>query len=61
MVIDTERLCKVANYAKFKNVTPTCVYKWMVSGECRVLDVDGVKFVLMEIEESKKYKKWKLY
>lgn len=56
MKVDTERLITVANFAKIKGVTPTSVYGWIASGKERMVKIDGITFVLMELEDSKIYK-----
>lgn len=56
MKVDTERLITVANFAKMKGVTTTTVYGWIASGKERQVKIDGITFVLMEIEDSKNYK-----
>lgn len=35
----------VANYAKRAGVTPATVYNWHKSGQVKIEEIDGVKFV----------------
>lgn len=55
MLVDTERLITVANFAKMKNVTTTTVYGWISTGKEKMVKIDGVTFVLMELEDKKLY------
>ena len=59
MILDTDRLITVANFARLRGVSPAAVYNWINNGSERRVVIDGVNFVFAEIEDSKKYKKLK--
>ena len=56
MIVETDRLITVANFAKMKEVTATAVYGWINQGKEKRVVIDGVQFVMMDIEDMKKYK-----
>lgn len=43
--IDRTKLKKISNYAKEKGITPQRVYQLEASGDVKITEIDGVKFV----------------
>jgi hypothetical protein len=43
-----DKLVTVKNFATLKNVTTTCVYRWIDKNQVKALEVDGVKFIVKE-------------
>ena len=55
MTIETDRLATVANFARLKGVSVTAVYNWIAQNKERAVKIDGVSFILMEMEDARKY------
>lgn len=56
MTIETDRLATIANFARLKGVSVTAVYNWIAQNKERAVKIDGVSFILMEMEDARKYK-----
>lgn len=56
MIIDTDRLITVSNFAALKKVTKTAVYKWINTGKERKIEIDGIMFIFAELQDAKQYK-----
>lgn len=60
MVVETERLVSVREYAGYKGVSLTAVYKWIDKGEARGVKIGLFNFVMLEIDEAKKIRQRKV-
>lgn len=60
MVVETERLVSVREYADYKGVSLTAVYKWIDKGEVRGVKIGNFNFVMLELDEAKKIKERKV-
>lgn len=60
MVVETERLVSVREYADYKGVSLTAVYKWIDKGEVRGVKIGIFNFVMLEIDEAKKIRQRKV-
>lgn len=56
MKIDSEKLKTVKNYGDMKNISRQRIYKLVEANKLDSIDIDGVKFILMN-EKAIKYKK----
>ena len=56
MKIDTNKLKTLNNYAKEKGVARQRAYKLVDAGKIDCVEIDGVKFVLLN-DKSKNYRK----
>lgn len=56
MTIETDRLATIANFARLKGVSVTAVYHWIAQNKERSIKIDGVSFILMEMEDVRRYK-----
>jgi len=52
--INIENVQTVKNYAYDKRVTVPTVYNHIKAGKLKGIEIDGVKFVVLEEKESKK-------
>lgn len=55
-MIEKERLITIRNYAEMKGVTVPAVYLWEKQKKVSTTKIDGVKFVVLNDEEMKRYK-----
>ena len=56
--METNReLIKVSSYAKFKDVSPTWIYKQAKKDLIELVIIDGVKFIRLTPEETEEYVK----
>ena len=60
MVVETERLVSVREYADYKGVSLTAVYKWIDKGEVRGVKIGIFNFVMLELDEARKIKERKV-
>ena len=56
MKIDIELLKTFTNYGDMKNISRQRIYKLVTAGKLDSIDIDGVRFIIMN-EKSNKYKK----
>jgi len=56
MKIDIDRLKTINNFGKMKNLSRQRVYQLIEIGRFDTIEIDGVKFILMN-EKAIKYKK----
>ena len=47
MKADIENLIRVSTYAKKMKKTPSWIYKLARKGELNIIEIDGVKFVIV--------------
>jgi len=52
--INIENVQTVKNYAYDKRVTVPTIYRHIKEGKLKGVEIDGVKFVVLEEKESKK-------
>lgn len=56
MKIDTNILKTFANYGKLKNISRQRIYRLVEAGRFDTIEIDGVKFIVMN-DKAIKYKK----
>ena len=56
MKIDTKSLKTFKNYGDMKNISRQRIYKLVEAGKLNSIDIDGVRFIIMD-ETATKYKK----
>jgi hypothetical protein len=56
MKINTNKLKTVKNYGDMKNISRQRIYKLVEAGKLDSIDIDGVRFIIMN-EKAIKYKK----